>query len=127
MLIDTHILLWFRLGDTRLNKDEIEELISEGEKGNLCMSAISIWEIAMLHKQQRITLHQPIEKWIQIATQGIKVLPITTDIALESVNLPHFSHKDPADRMIIATARVLGLELLSKDQKIIDYVNLGYL
>lgn len=126
MLIDTHILLWFLFGDTKLNKDDIEKIMREGEKRNLHISAVSIWEIAMLHKQQRITLHHPIEKWVQMATQGIKVLPITTDIALESVHLPHFSHQDPADRMIVETARILDLELLSKNQKIIDYMKLGY-
>jgi PIN domain nuclease of toxin-antitoxin system len=127
MLIDTHILLWFREGNDNLVSNEIERILEAQSKNSLFISTISIWEIAILQKQNRIALHNPIQKWIQKATQGIKVWPITPEIALESVYLPNFNHKDPADRFIIATARVLGLEMLTKDQKILDYMKLGYI
>lgn len=126
MLIDTHILLWFLLGIQKLDSMEIESIISAQQQGALYISAISIWELAMLEKHSRITLNQPLEKWIKLATEGVKIVPVDGDIALESVKLPNFEHMDPADRFIIATARIFGLKLLSKDEKIIDYVKQGY-
>lgn len=126
MLIDTHVFLWFLLGIQKLDSMEIESIISAQQQGALYISAISIWELAMLEKHSRITLNKPLEKWIKLATEGVKIVPVDGDIALESVKLPNFEHKDPADRFIIATARILGLKLLSKDQKITDYIKQGY-
>ena len=126
MLIDTHILLWFHLSDVKLHPQEVESIIEAHQSNTLFLSSISIWEIAMLQKQERIALHQPIDKWIHYATNGINMLPISPEIALESVLLPHCEHKDPADRFIIATARIHNLTLFSKDQKIKDYSKLGY-
>lgn len=128
MLIDTHILLWFQLGDTtKLNHDDIKLIMKAHDKGILHLSAISIWEIAMLQKQQRVALHQPVDKWLDNATKGIEIIPINREIALESVLLPNCEHKDPADRLILATARVVGLKLMTKDQKLNAYMKLGYI
>lgn len=126
MLIDTHILLWFQLGDARLNPKDRARILEAHHIGQLYLSAISIWEIAMLQKQDKIALHQPIHAWIQNATQGIQVVPVSTAIALESVLLPHFSHKDPADRFIVATARILEVPLLTQDEKILAYQKMGF-
>ncbi|MFO1258022.1 MAG: type II toxin-antitoxin system VapC family toxin [Gammaproteobacteria bacterium] len=127
MLIDTHILLWFQLGDTSLNTADINVIKKAHQQNTLYLSAISIWEIAMLQSHGRISLHQPIDKWIERATKGIQVIPINTEIAIESTMLPNYQHKDPANRFIISTARVLGLKLLTKDEKILAYIKQGYL
>lgn len=126
MLIDTHIFLWFVLGDPEITPAEIDKLSVAHREKRLFMSAISIWEIAMLHKGNKIALHQPLDLWIDRATQGIQILPITPDIALESVQLPNCVHKDPADRFILATARIHGLSLITRDEKLLDYMALGY-
>ena len=126
MLIDTHILLWFQLGDSRLAGKNRALILEGNDKAGLFLSAISIWEIAMLQKQDRIALHQPLDAWIKEATRGIQIVPVNEAIALESVLLPHLLHKDPADRFIIATARILGLSLITQDEKILEYQRLGF-
>lgn len=126
ILLDTHIFLWFQSGNSKLSSQEIEHILTAHRQQTLFLSAISIWEIAMLEKQKRIALHQPIQKWIRTATEDLNVIPISADIALESVLLPNCEHKDPADRLILATARILDLKILSQDEKILSYINLGY-
>jgi len=127
MLIDTHIFLWFQLGDSKLTNHNKNRILEAHQQTRLYLSAISIWEIAMLQKQSRIALHQSIDTWIQQATQGLQIVDINTAIALESVALPNCTHKDPADRLIIATARVLNLSLITQDEKILAYQQMGFL
>jgi PIN domain nuclease of toxin-antitoxin system len=126
ILMDTHIFLWFHLGNPALSQSEVQRLLEAQKQSNLFLSSISIWEIAMLEKLKKIALHQPIEAWITQATKRITVVPINPEIALESVKLPYCEHKDPADRFIIATGRIMGLSLATHDQKIIDYAKLGH-
>ncbi len=126
ILIDTHILLWFQQGNASLNRKNIDIILNAHKEGNLFLSAISLWEIAMLEKLNRIALHQPLEHWLNEATQGISIVSITPDIAIESVKLPNCEHRDPADRFIIATARTTNCAIMTQNQKIIDYAHLGH-
>lgn len=120
LLVDTHIWIWFRVGSSRLLKSEIELILRHQSSDSLFLSAISIWETAMFQKSGRIVINEPIHQWVNRAINGFKVVPITTEIALESVAL-ELNHKDPADRFIIATSRVMGLQILSHDQIIDKY------
>jgi PIN domain nuclease of toxin-antitoxin system len=126
ILIDTHILLWFEAGDSKLKPSDVKKIIKAQKEEALFLSAISIWEIAMLEQKNRIAFNQPLEQWMEEATEGIKIIPINADIARESILLPNCEHSDPADRFIIATARISNLAILSYDQKILDYMKLGY-
>lgn len=126
ILMDTHIFLWFQLGTHDLKEAEIKKVMDAHQRCELCLSAISVWEIAMLEKLGRIAFHQPLAIWLKKALKGIKIITIDSDIALESVCLPDLEHKDPADRFIIATARVLNGTLMTHDQKLIDYAKKGY-
>lgn len=129
LLLDTHIFLWLMRGDLSLT-EETKAQITEAAKTNiLAISAISVWEIAMLATRQRITLHQPVRDWIHNALKapGLILLELTTDILCESTLLPGELHKDPADRMIIATARIHNALLLTRDENILHYANQGYL
>ena len=127
LLLDTHIWIWFKMGASQLKQREIEQILHAHAQNKLFISTISIWEVAMLQKHGRLALHQPINQWLKTATKGIQQLPISTEIALESVLLPNLNHKDPADRFILATSRILSLTLLTHDVILLDYVNLGYL
>jgi PIN domain nuclease of toxin-antitoxin system len=127
ILMDTHILLWFQQGNTALSQKYVDVLTEAQKKRQLFLSVISVWEIAMLEKLQRIAFHQPLEPWLREAIKGINVIPITAEIAVESVRLPSYEPKDPADRFIIATARTLNYPLMTHDQKIIHYAKLGHI
>lgn len=121
MLMDTHIFLWFQFGVGKLTHSEIKSIEKSQQAGELCISAISLWEIALKEKSKGVALYQPLDTWLSDALIGIKVINIDTPIALESIRLPDFEHKDPADRFILATARVLNISLMTHDQKIIAY------
>lgn len=90
---------------------------------SLVISSISIWEAAMLAGRGRIVIDAPAESWLDelLAVRGLEVMPITPAIAVESVSLPGELHKDPADRLIVATARKLNCPLVTCDQKIEAY------
>jgi PIN domain nuclease of toxin-antitoxin system len=87
---------------------------------NLRVSVISIWELAMLEKRGR---PMNVRTWVEqaLSKPGIAVAPLTPEIAIESVHLPGEIHGDPADRMLVATARVLGATLVTKDAQLIRY------
>jgi PIN domain nuclease of toxin-antitoxin system len=84
---------------------------------------ISIWELAMLEKRGRVALPMNIRTWVDqaLSKTGIAVAPLTPEIMMESVHLPGELHGDPADRMLVATARVSGSTLVTKDDQLIRY------
>lgn len=129
LLLDTHIFLWLMSGDTALEDKIKTQIIHAAKTNTLVISAISIWEIAMLVKKGRITLHSPVRDWVQQAleTPGLSLLNLTPEIFCESTLLPGELHKDPADRMIIATARLHQASLLTRDDNILHYAKQGYL
>lgn len=122
-LLDTHIWLWFSLCNTSLSNTLIEKINHTLQEGSVFISAISLWELAMLEQKKRIILTTPCLEWINRNLQEthISVLPITPEIAVDSCQLPDSFHGDPADRMIIATARIEGIPLASKDNAILQY------
>lgn len=123
ILLDTHIVLWLMEGKSEFSKKTLEIIEQAASKNSLFISAISIWEISMLEVKGRIILSQPISDWIKqtLASPGIQLLPLTPEISIESSNLPGNFHGDPADRIIVATARIENLTLITKDKKILEY------
>ena len=83
----------------------------------------------MLSEKERIVLSVALSEWIDKAllTDGLNLIELSTDVLIESCQLPHYPHKDPADRMIIATARHHRISLMTFDHKMIEYANKGYL
>lgn len=126
MLIDTHILLWFQGEPERLTLQERELIEQAQENDELFVSVISFWEITMLSRSQRVTLCRPFEQWKKETLNSFKVIDIDVDIAVESMCLPECDHKDPADRFIIATARMQDFPLMTRDQKILAYAKKGH-
>jgi len=122
IVLDTHIWIWWVDGSPQLTaqqQDRIEEYKSEG----LGVSIISCWEVAKLVETGRLKLQCPVEEWIEqaLAYPGVQLLQLTPRIAVESTQLPGDFHRDPADQMIVATARVWGCPLLTVDDRILKY------
>jgi PIN domain nuclease of toxin-antitoxin system len=129
LLLDTHVWFWFQSGNSqRLSQTFVRQLESRQRAGELFVSACSAWEIANLVAKQRITLDRSVEHWIESGLEdgGLRLLPLTTRILIESTRLPGEIHRDPADRMIVATAREHNLTLLSRDESILAYAADGH-
>jgi PIN domain nuclease of toxin-antitoxin system len=124
LLLDTHCWIWAQLGLTqRLSRAAISAIRDAESEGGLLVSVISIWELAMLEKRGRVALPRNIRTWVEEALDqpGVSVAALTPEIAIESVHLPGDLHGDPADRILVATARVMGATLLTKDERLIRY------
>jgi PIN domain nuclease of toxin-antitoxin system len=120
LLLDTHIWLWFR-GDTkRLGRHASQAL--KDEQNELWLSPISTWEALALHKKGRVHLHGDLTEWVAHATAGIKEAVLTHEIVLAAGEL-HL-HKDPADRLIAATALVLDFTLLTADERLLELTSI---
>lgn len=129
LLLDTHCWIWAQLGLTqRLSRAAVSAIRDAESQGGLLVSVISIWELAMLEKRGRVALPRSIRSWVDEALRqpGVSIAPLTPEIAIESVHLPGNLHADPADRMLLATARVLGATLLTKDERLIQYSRRHY-
>ncbi len=122
IVLDTHIWVWWVHGDARLTTAQ-QQTISAHETAGLGVSVISCWEVAKLVQMGRIVLSYPIGEWLDRALSypGVRLLELSPRIAAESTELPGEFHRDPADQIIVATARVLAAALLTADEKIIRY------
>jgi len=129
LLLDTHCWLWAQLGlIQRLSRAALQAIRSAESEGNLRISVISIWELAMLEQRGRVALPMNVRTWVDqaLSKPGIAVAQLSPEIMIESVHLPGEMHGDPADRMLVATARVQGATLLSKDEQLIRYSRLRH-
>lgn len=122
ILLDTHIWLWAVQGDPRF-EERHRTVLDARRDGGLGVSPFSCWEVAMLVRKNRITLPYPPQRWIDLALTypGIQLLGLTQQILVESTLLPEPFHGDPADRIIVATARAHDIPLFSEDRLILDY------
>lgn len=120
ILLDTHIWLWWVNEGDRLSGAE-RSYIDEADE--IAVSAISCWEIALLVSQQRLQLTGTVLDWIETSLlfPKFRLFPISPAVAVESNFLPGEFQRDPADRIIVATARVHNIELLTFDSKILQY------
>lgn len=128
VILDTHALLWSVLASENLSEDTKRVILTAQNQGSLFLSTISLWEIAMLSLKKRISIYEPIKTFLTSITniQGLVLKDISAEIAAESVLLTDHFHGDPADRLIVATARIHGV--LTRDQKILTWANNeGYL
>ncbi|MBI4034999.1 MAG: type II toxin-antitoxin system VapC family toxin [Candidatus Chisholmbacteria bacterium] len=123
ILLDTHALLWWTDGAKELSERVGLAIGKEQRGGELGVSAISIWEICILVKAGRLVLRTDIDTWLAdvMAIPNLEIVPIDADIAKAAVFLPNFPHKDPADRIIVATAMRLDVAVVTGDTKIREY------
>ena len=121
LLLDTHILTWWRLDTGKLSAAQIRAIEAEERRGHgVAISAITLRELAVAVDRGRLSVGQPLDVWLEGIERSplITVLPITSRIALESVRLGPDFPKDPADQIIVATALCHGLRLLTADERI---------
>lgn len=123
IVLDTHALIWWATGDPTLSKKARTAIAHELAGGEIAVSAISAWEIAMLVERERLVLSMDVSSWLATvsAIEAVRFVPVDVEIATKSVDLPGEFHKDPADRMIVATARKFAVPLITKDEKIRAY------
>lgn len=124
ILLDTHILIWWVTGDSnQLSSTAVNAIEHELVNGEIIISSITAWEIAMLVDKNRLVLSMDVSTWLETIAQieRVRFYAIDNEIAVKSTQLPDHFHKDPADRMIVATARKLGCTLITADEKILHY------
>ena len=129
LILDTHALIWVLEGKKTLNNKTVDLITEVSSTGNLIIPAISLWEIAMLSKKEKIKLNQPLDTWMKevLSLPYMKLANLTPEISIESCNLPGDFHGDPADRMIVATSRIFDSPLVTRDRKILEYAKSSYL
>jgi PIN domain nuclease of toxin-antitoxin system len=129
LLLDTHVWIWLVEGISDLSSKHQKLIIESARHNQVCIAAISMWEVSMLAMKERIILEKPVLAWIQEAADlpGIEIKPLSPEIAAESCQLPDDFHGDPADRLIVATARLHSLTLLTHDEKILNYAKKQYI
>ncbi len=130
LVLDTHVWIWMVEGvRTALSDAAIEAIERAARGGAVRVSAISVWEVAMLEARGRISLSRSVDQWVQSALQapGIELLPLSPAIAVEGTRLPGEPHGDPADRLLMASARLLGGRLATCDRTVLGYAETGHL
>ena len=121
LLLDTHIVLWLDSGDDRLRRSTrtlIDGCWQNG--GSILLSAVTAWEIALLVDTTRIDLDIPVDAWVErfLERPGIKAVPLSHRAASRSYQLHHLEDRDPAARLLIATAIELACPLITYDERI---------
>ena len=119
-LLDTHVLIWWLQDPALLSPAQKRVTDEAGKESPLRVSDISLWEIATLHSLGRIRLAIPVREWLEkaVAPPLVRRHGISPAIAAEVARLPDSFHRDPADRILVATARTLGATLLTHDRRI---------
>ncbi len=127
LLLDTCVLLFAAGGET-LHNDASLTIEEAGRDGDLLVSPVSAWEIGLLMSRGRLKSQFPaIEFFDQFVKRAsCMVCALTPGIMANASFLPHFNHRDPADCLMIATARALELTLVTRDRTILEYGNEGH-
>ena len=119
-LLDTHIWLWWLLGSDQLHIRERVALDRLAARAALRLAAVSLWEAQMLYAKGRLVLDRPFDPWIRDAASAavVEVVPLDVDVVIALHALPASFHGDPADRLIVATARAHRIPLATHDRSI---------
>jgi PIN domain nuclease of toxin-antitoxin system len=130
LLLDTHVWIWVMEGRTDEVPSAVLEAVERAQAdGRVWVSAISVWEVGMLEAKGRLTLSRGIREWVRraLGVPGVRLAELSPEVALDSSSLPGSVHGDPADRILIATARNLGATLVTRDRNIVGYGEQGLL
>jgi PIN domain nuclease of toxin-antitoxin system len=128
ILLDSNALIWLTAGDPTLGSKARRRIEAEASSGNIYISAMSFWEVAMLLDKNRLELDKGLHGWAAAVLEmpGVNIVHVDLDIALAAGSLPGGIHGDPADRIIVATARALGCPVLTSDRQILAYAEAGH-
>ena len=124
IVLDTHTLVWWLSGQEGLLSDlALGAINAEMPGGEILVSSISAWEIATLVSKGRLALTMDVTSWLDTAAEieVVRFVPVDNELAVKSTELPGEFHKDPADRIIVATARKFAAQLVTADEKIRNY------
>ena len=124
IVLDTHALIWWVSGNqNHLSADAAAAIQAELQGGRIALSSISAWEVAMLVNRGRLALSMDVSTWLAVVEdiEAIAFIPVDNEIGVKAVELPGGFHKDPADRLIVATARKLAVPVVTADDKIRNY------
>jgi PIN domain nuclease of toxin-antitoxin system len=126
LLLDTHIWLWSVLEPEHLSRRVTKEI--QDASNELWLSPISIWELIVLWQKRRLVPHEDIEAWVPEALRSLPLqeAPVTYEVARETGRL-RLAHRDPADRFLLATARVFELTLVTADAHLLKVRNVSLL
>ena len=121
ILLDTHVLVWMVSDSTRLSRKAARELRKAELQGEMAIASITLWELALMYRRNRIRTSGSIESAIReiLENSHVHVMEMTAEIAALTTTFPETYPKDPGDRLIGATARALGLTLITADERIL--------
>ena len=125
-LLDTHAWLWLAAGDERISLETASRLERALAEERVFLSQISFWELAMKEAKGKLMFNRPLDIWLKENSSGIGLLDIPVEVAIDATRLPGEFHKDPAGRIIVATARHHGLTLVTGDGLILAYGEKGH-
>jgi PIN domain nuclease of toxin-antitoxin system len=122
-LLDTHTWVWWVTEDRRLSKRAQSAIARSQRAGDVWVSLISIWELAKKIEKNQMVLDRPVDQWLDAATTmtGLHLADLTRPILVESCQLPQPFHGDPADQIIVATARHENAVLVTRDGRMRGY------
>lgn len=122
ILLDTHVLVWMVSDSSQLSRPAARELRKAEPRGELAIASITVWELAMLFQRGRLRTSGTVESSIRaiLEKSRVAVIEISPEIAALTTAFPDTYPKDPADRLIGATARALGATLITQDERILD-------
>jgi PIN domain nuclease of toxin-antitoxin system len=121
ILLDTHVLVWVVSSPGKLSRVAVREIRKAQHEGGCAIASFSLWELALLFGKGRLRTSGTVEASIRevVERAAVSVLEITPDIADLALAFPESYPKDPGDRLIGATARALGITLITQDEKIL--------
>lgn len=128
LLLDTHTLVWSINDGPKLGKGSKESIRVAAAEGRVLVSAITPWEIALLVSKGRLALGADVMAWVRdaLTIPGLTLAPLEPEIAIASTRLPFEMHADPADRILVATARHLGATLVTADGALLGFARQGH-
>lgn len=129
ILLDTHVWVWYFEGAREKFARRIESVIeAAANRGEVFISSISVWEIALLEAHRRLELSQDVRAWVAraLALPGVRLKGLSPAVAIESTRLPGSLHRDPADRILVSTARQTGASIVTNDRRILAYAKQGH-
>ena len=122
-LMDTHIWIWWHVAPEKLSARVRETVAGLGRADRLALSVISVWEVAKLAEKNRLRFGIGIDAWVRQALDmsRLRLFPLSPEVSIESTRLPSPFHSDPADQIIVASARQFDATILTADRLILAY------
>jgi PIN domain nuclease of toxin-antitoxin system len=118
ILLDTHVLIWMASDPGRLSSKAREQIVQARRSTGLAVASITLWELAWLAENQRVLYSGSVESFVRETISRVSVKSLSPEIAAVAAHLPDNYPKDPSDRLIGSTAIVLGIPLVTADERI---------